>query len=241
VSDIPVLLQRKLVVIAGGRVLDVATGTGDFALLLAESLASYDEVAGIDNLAEPLATAAGRKLPPRISFVREDASRMTFADASFDTVGIANSLHHMADLPAVLAEMKRVLRPGGAFIVAEMVCDGLTPAQQTHDLMHRLIAELNRVQGIPHNQTFTRAELTALYLGLSLSDVEMFETAPTEEPTRDAAEDSEFLRRFGQQAKTARSLPGLADWQRRAADLTERVRKVGIQPPPQLWLIGTKP
>jgi len=55
-----------------------------------------------------------------------DAREMAFADASFYTVCISNSLHHMADLERVLAEMARVLRPKGRFIVAEMYCDGQT-------------------------------------------------------------------------------------------------------------------
>ena len=76
-----------------------------------------------------------------IDFVKMDAQEMTFADASFDTVCIANSLHHVADLRRVLAEMARVLRPKGRFIVAEMYCDGQTDPQMTHVLLHHWWAQ----------------------------------------------------------------------------------------------------
>jgi ubiquinone/menaquinone biosynthesis C-methylase UbiE len=76
-----------------------------------------------------------------IDFVKMDAQEMTFADASFDTVCIANSLHHVAGLRRVLAEMTRVLRPKGRFIVAEMYCDGQTDPQMTHVLLHHWWAQ----------------------------------------------------------------------------------------------------
>lgn len=224
----------------GGRVLDVATGSGDFALFLARTLAGYDEIVGIDNRPEALGTAAGRNLPRDVSFARDDATRLSFRDGSFDTVAVADSLHHLSDLPAALAEMQRVLRPGGTLVIAEMVADGLAPAQQTHDELHRLIAELNRARGIPHNPTLTRAGLTALYRGLGLNGAEIFEVLPDAAPTHDPDHGSEFLARFPRQLAAARGLPGFADWQRRAGELLERVRKTGIQPPTRLWLIGTR-
>lgn len=221
--------------------LDVATGTGDFALMLAETLAGYDEIVGVDSRDEPLATARGRKLPPRVRFEQADAARLPWPASSFDTAAISNSLHHLVDPERALSEMRRVLRPGGRLVISEMVCDRLTPAQQTHELTHRLLAELNSAQGIPHQPTFTRAALTVLYTGLGVKDADVFEVAPDDGPARDAADVPDFFSRFSRQLESARALPGFAAWQRRAEELAERIRRVGIQPPPRLWLVGTKP
>lgn len=99
-----------------------------------------------------------------------DALKMDFADASFDTVCIANSLHHMEDAPAVLSEMLRVLKPGGRMVVNEMYCDGQTDTQLTHVLLHRWWAAVDSALGITHRETYTRQALVDLLSGLGLAD-----------------------------------------------------------------------
>jgi len=60
-----------------------------------------------------------------------NAERMDFANESFDTVSISASLHHLPNIQQVLAEISRVLKPGGNFILAEMHRDGQTAAELT--------------------------------------------------------------------------------------------------------------
>jgi SAM-dependent methyltransferase len=92
----------------GMRVLDVASGPGYGA---ARAAARGAEVTGADVSEEMVALAA--ELHPGIEFRAADAARLPFPDGSFDAV-VSNSLMpHVADLPAVVAELARLLRPGG--------------------------------------------------------------------------------------------------------------------------------
>ncbi len=94
--------------VSGRRVLDVGTGTGLVAASLAESGAI---VTGID-LSEPMLRRARRKRVPRTTFIRADARRLPFPDASFDASVISMVLHEMspADRRTSLSEMIRVTR-----------------------------------------------------------------------------------------------------------------------------------
>ena len=115
--------------IPGGRVLDVATGSGGFIGFLLEGLQDPAEIVGIDT-SERAAAAFGQafKDTPAVRFESMDAGRMSFPDASFDTVCIANSLHHLPEPARVLSEMLRVLRPGGSFLIFDLRRDMSPPA-----------------------------------------------------------------------------------------------------------------
>ena len=92
----------------GSSVLDVATGPGYAAGRAAARGAS---VVGVDFSHEMLSLAAS--LQPAVSFQHADAAALPFDDGSFDAV-VANFLiPHVSDLPAVAAELARVVRPGG--------------------------------------------------------------------------------------------------------------------------------
>jgi len=95
-------------VTAGASVLDVATGPGYAA---AAAVARGASAVGADLSEEMLAIA--RSAHPSITFVAAEAGALPFADGTFDAV-IANFLMpHVTDLPAVVAEMARLVRPGG--------------------------------------------------------------------------------------------------------------------------------
>src|SRR4030042_7175323 len=121
--------EDALIKLSGGYVLDVATGGGGFVNFLMENLKDYLEITGIDCNEKPLDAARKSYSQANIHFIRMDAARIDFPDGRFDTVCISNSLHHMSDLPRVLPEMKRVGKPGGHIIIAEMYQDGQCETQ----------------------------------------------------------------------------------------------------------------
>lgn len=95
--------------------LDVASGTGDLALEIQEACPECDVTAS-DFCAEMLAHAASRGLAKTIV---ADALNLPFPDGGFDVVTVAFGLRNMADYPAALREMNRVLKPGGRLVILD--------------------------------------------------------------------------------------------------------------------------
>jgi len=169
-------LEKRLGSISGGKVLDVATGRGEFINVLMNVLMKYREFIGIDNSDRSVAFASDAFATEPVRIEKMDATAMTFPNDTFDTVAISNSLHHMDRLEMVISEMMRVLRPGGHFIVREMICDDdQTPAQLTHVLLHHWWGKVDTCLGITHKPTFTRGELETMMRTLPLSTMETFE------------------------------------------------------------------
>jgi demethylmenaquinone methyltransferase/2-methoxy-6-polyprenyl-1,4-benzoquinol methylase len=106
---------------AGMRVLDLAGGTGDLALLFAERVGHGGQVVLTDINDAMLARGRDRMLDAGrlVPAVQCDAEKLPFADASFDRVSIAFGLRNVTHKEEALAEMRRVLRPGGIAAVLE--------------------------------------------------------------------------------------------------------------------------
>lgn len=117
------MVARKAAMVGDRRssdVLDVATGTGDLAFAIRR--AGVSTVVGIDFSPEMIAAAQekGRKRGSDVTFQVGDAMHLPFADGSFDACTVSFGLRNMPDYGAAIAEMTRVLRPGGRFICLEM-------------------------------------------------------------------------------------------------------------------------
>jgi demethylmenaquinone methyltransferase / 2-methoxy-6-polyprenyl-1,4-benzoquinol methylase len=103
-----------------GHVLDVATGTG---LVAAELLRGGFRVTALDQSAEMLATASAR-LEGRAEIVEASAEALPFADDSFDHLTVTYLLRYVDDPGATLAELARVVRPGGVVASLEFGVPG---------------------------------------------------------------------------------------------------------------------
>jgi ubiquinone/menaquinone biosynthesis C-methylase UbiE len=116
-------LIRRIKAVAGEkpvRVLDVGCGTGQFAERVRQALPGA-KVWGVDLVADMLArgTERWRRQEGRMQPVQGDSERLPFADDSFDFVTCANSFHHYPHQDRAVAEMHRVLRPGGRLMVVD--------------------------------------------------------------------------------------------------------------------------
>jgi len=105
----------------GMRVLDVAGGTGDIASAMALELAPGGQVVLTDINEQMLAAGRDRMLDEgRVApAVRCDAEALPFADRSFDVVVVGFGLRNMTHKELALAQMRRVLKPGGRLLVLE--------------------------------------------------------------------------------------------------------------------------
>ncbi|MGE3175230.1 MAG: ubiquinone/menaquinone biosynthesis methyltransferase [Planctomycetota bacterium] len=119
---IDVLWRRRAIAAAGlragERVLDVCAGTGDLAIAMARRGA---RVVGADFCA-PMLVHAHRKggaAAGRPAFLCGDAMRLPFADGGFDLATVAFGIRNVEDPVAAMAEMARVVRPGGRVVVLE--------------------------------------------------------------------------------------------------------------------------
>ncbi len=115
------------------HILDVATGTGDFAILAAQMLhpthlTGTDISTGMMKVGEEKVKAAG--LSSVISFAREDCMRLSFADNTFDAVTAAFGIRNFPDLERGLKEMCRVLKKGGHLSVIELTTPVSFPMKQ---------------------------------------------------------------------------------------------------------------
>jgi demethylmenaquinone methyltransferase/2-methoxy-6-polyprenyl-1,4-benzoquinol methylase len=120
----------------GSRVLDVATGTGDLAIELARRVCPAGEVVGSDfakgMLARARAKVAGERLKPRFEW--GDALDLPYPEDSFDAATVGFGARNFADLARGLAEMARVVRPGGRVVVLEIT----TPTRAPLSVFYRL-------------------------------------------------------------------------------------------------------
>jgi len=104
------------------RALDVASGTGDLALEIQRQCPDCEVIAS-DFCAEMLVHAANRGVKHTLV---ADALNLPFPDGGFDVVTVAFGLRNMADYPAALREMLRVLTPGGRLVILDFALpDGL--------------------------------------------------------------------------------------------------------------------
>jgi ubiquinone/menaquinone biosynthesis C-methylase UbiE len=131
--------------------LDVATGTGHTALAIAPHCA---RVTGVDPTPEMLREAeelARSRAIANVHFVQGTAEHLPFIDACFDVVTVRRAPHHFASIPMALAEMRRVLRPGGRLGLV----DQITPDDPEGS---NLLEAMERRRDPSHRRALTVAE-----------------------------------------------------------------------------------
>ena len=130
----------------GDRVLDVATGTGDLAVELARRVQPGGTVVASDVSEEMLARA--RAKDPGIHWEWADALELPYADRSFAAATVGFGARNFADLDRGLAEMARVVRPGGRVVVLEITTPQRPPLSTFFALwFDRIVPALGRLAG----------------------------------------------------------------------------------------------
>ena len=124
---------RQLVPFRPQKVLDIATGTGDFAIMAAQML-SPQSLVGADISEGMMAVGAEKVkelgLQDIISFASEDCLNLSYDDNTFDAVTAAFGIRNFASLDRGLSEMCRVMKPGGHLSIVELTTPVSFPMKQ---------------------------------------------------------------------------------------------------------------
>ena len=131
---------------AGDRVLDVATGTGDLAVELASRVGPGGEVVGSDFSQEMLTRA--RRKAPGLRFEWGNALDLPYATDSFAAATVGFGARNFSDLDRGLAEMARVVKPGGRVVVLEITTPEKPPLSTFFRLwFDRVVPLIGRLTG----------------------------------------------------------------------------------------------
>lgn len=153
----------------GHRVLDLATGVGAMGVRLLR-LCPGIHLTGVDLA--PAQLAASRQNHPELPVLRADATRLPFPDATFDRIHCSWLLEHVPAPAQVLAEVHRVLKPGGMchFIEVDNATFGTTPAcPSVAEVMRRLNEAQQRGGGDP----FVGRRLETLFASAGFERVQL--------------------------------------------------------------------
>jgi demethylmenaquinone methyltransferase/2-methoxy-6-polyprenyl-1,4-benzoquinol methylase len=140
---------RQLAPYKPQALLDIATGTGDFAILAAEML-KPTRLVGAD-ISEGMMEIGRQKVREKgldsiISFEKEDCLALSYPDTTFDAVTAAFGIRNFADLDAGLREMCRVLKPGGHLSIVELTSPVSFPMKQLfHIYSHTVLPVYGRL------------------------------------------------------------------------------------------------
>lgn len=144
------------------RVLDVACGPGNFSHVFAGALSGSGLAVGLDASPPMLAQAVADHAVPRAAYLRADARRMPFADGSFDAICCYAALYLIPEPFAVLAEMLRVLAPGGRIAL-------MTSFRGTWEPQRTLRGVAGLISGL---RMFDRDELPGVLRAAGLVEIE---------------------------------------------------------------------
>ncbi len=133
---------KQLQDFAPKNILDIATGTGDFAILSAmtlhpDSLVGADISEGMMNIGRMKVKELG--MENVVSFKKEDCLNLSFADNSFDAITVAFGIRNFQDLDRGLSNMYRVLRKGGRLVIIELTTPVKFPMKQLFAIYRKTV------------------------------------------------------------------------------------------------------
>lgn len=135
----------------GDVALDLCCGTGDLALELARRVGAGGRVVGCDfseRMLELARRKAGQRGAPQARFEWADALALPYAEGSFDAVAVGFGVRNLVDLELGLAEMARVLKPGGRAVILEITQPRRRPLSTFFSLwFDRLVPLLGTLAG----------------------------------------------------------------------------------------------
>ena len=217
-------------------ILDVGTGTGDFLAVL-KNVFPQAEFTAVDPLDASLEEAKAKFTD--VSFQKMVAEKLEFEDSSFDVAAISMALHHLSDIGAALAEMKRTVKPGGWIIVNELVSDDLNAAQQVHKMLHHLRSKIDRMTGEVHNETFTKAAVKEMVAAAGIKILLQFEDSKSETLEMGTNEIEAKIEKLVQHIEKIAGTPEYHSIKPKIEEFRKAAMQNGFQQATRIVLVGT--
>jgi arsenite methyltransferase len=133
--------RASLALQPGEQVLDIGSGPGFLAAEMAGEVGTNGRVVGVDPSASML--AMGKRRGARVEWVEGDALALPFADETFDAAVAIQVYEYIPDMPAALAEARRVLKPGGRLLILDTDWDSIVWHSNDRYRMQRVLERWN--------------------------------------------------------------------------------------------------
>lgn len=174
---------------ASPKIIDIATGSGQFIHLITEACDHYESILGIDTHTKALDHARKTFADKRITFKEEDIFNIK---GTYDIVCLSNSLHHFKSPRKILDKMVDLTGDKGLVVIGEMIKDGQNDKQMTHVGLHHFWARIDRLTGGVHEETYDKAEILEL---LNRPDLKLIETWDFDQDRAISSEDMAMLKK----------------------------------------------
>ena len=142
-------------------VLEVAAGTCAFGRVVAPHVHQLTELDVTEAMLSIGRATASEQGITNVSFVQGEAEHLPFADASFDCVMSRLAFHHFADPKVVIAEMRRVLKPGGRLVIIDM--------RARDEALRETADRLEKLRDPSHVRCLSEAEFRCLVSGMKVT------------------------------------------------------------------------
>ena len=156
------VVREMLELRAGERVLDVGVGPGFLSAEMAAEVGPDGKVCGVDPSDSMLAIARTRAARPGSAPVElepGDANHLPYPDSSFDVATSTQVLEYVEDIPGALAELRRVLRPGGRVLLLDTDWDSVVWHSGDRERMRRILTAWEPHLADPHLPRTLRGSL----------------------------------------------------------------------------------
>jgi len=222
-----------------GKVLDIGTGSGDLIRLIQPVFSENTHITGIDPSDEALTEARRLNTSPNFEFLKMEGEKLGFADGSFDVVCLSNAMHHVADPSKTFSEMKRVLKPGGFLLIAEIVSDGLNEAQENQKMFHHFKSFVDQKFGITHRETWTESEVISIITSNKIHPELTFPFNRMQEPVTDTGQLEGWVVKFENHLNQIKDFPEYEEKLQLFESFKNRLSLYGFQVARQIVVVGT--
>jgi ubiquinone/menaquinone biosynthesis C-methylase UbiE len=221
------------------KIIDVASGSGQFIKTLSPVFPNA-EFFGTEPDPISLEKARNAWQGKSVTFFQMKADSLGFGDNVFDVVSISNALHHLPNLKDSFAEMKRVLKPGGYFIISELRSDNLDPAQENQKFYHHMRSFTDRKAGVYHHETWAKDEIIEMVKHNGILPELVFDHFDGKDFITESEPVDFWVEKFKSFIETLKGLPEYEEFLPKVDEFKRRIEKDGMKHATNVVIVGSK-